>query len=263
MKNINELPALIRLENVTLTVERDITLLRGISWNIRKGERWALFGRNGSGKTKLLELIVGYLHQTSGEIYRFGSKLCDVREARKKIGYLSTPLKNRFHPADTILEVVESGAYASIGIYDEVTERERAKALALLKRIGMEGRENDRFAYLSDGEKQKTLFSRVLMTDPLLVILDEPATGLDLKAREDLLQTIALIANERDTAFVYVTHHTEEIVPSFTKTFILERGAGVYAGSIAEGLTAERLSALFETAVDVQWRNGRIYTTVR
>ncbi len=254
---------MIELKNISLYYyPREEFVLRDISWHIRPGERWVLFGRNGSGKTRLLEIITGYSCSSGGSVFRFGGSGPgqDLRELRKRIGYISGNLRESFGGAERVLDVVLSGLYASIGLYEEPGAGDVCRGRELLALSGLGGRERDPFGVLSDGEKQKVMFLRALIGDPELMILDEPSRGLDLAAREDLLFTVGSLSRERDLPLLYVTHHTEEITPLFNRIFLLHRGGCLFQGEIREGLTAERLSVLFGREVRVQEHEGRYYT---
>lgn len=252
---------MIELKNIYLRIDGK-TILKDISWDIRDGENWVLFGRNGAGKTKLLQVITGYSHQSDGEVVRFGEKCpgCDVRQLRKRIGYVSSPLRDMFYKSERLIDVVLSGIYASIGIYDEISNDQIDHAHALLSGVGMDNRADDEFGILSDGEKQKMLMLRAFMADPDLIIFDEVCAGLDLTSREDLLASIKKISEMKKTSIVLMTHHTEEIIDIFGKMFIIHNGSMFFSGDIADGLTDENMSAIFQRKVKVDRIGGRYYT---
>ncbi len=256
---------MIHLNNISLYFpESDGYILRDITWRIGPGEKWVLFGKNGSGKTRLLEIITGYIPPSSGEVFRFGRppRGTDIRELRKRIGYVSTFLREMFPPREKVLDVVISGIFASVGLYEEPTPEYRDRAGKLLTSIAMEDRARDRFGILSDGEKQKVMMLRALACEPDMLILDEPARGLDLAAREDLLAAIGAATAGRSLSAVYVTHHTEELSPLFTDIFILEQGKCFFKGPVEQGVTGEILSRLFGRTVEVARFHGRFYTMV-
>jgi iron complex transport system ATP-binding protein len=240
-------------------------ILQDIRWKVRDNENWVLFGRNGSGKTMLLEIISGYIYPSRGEVTRFGK--ChgeyDVREIRKRIGYISTPLKTMFSPYEKIIDVVISGLYASIGLYTKPSVKQVETALELLSTVKMETRSGEYFGILSDGEKQKVLMLRALINKPDLLILDEPAMGLDLPSREDLLASIEKLHRIRRVSVIYVTHHTEEITPMFTRIKIIADGRSFYAGSTRGGLKREILQKVFSHDVDVIEFHNRYYTVLQ
>lgn len=252
--------SMILLKNVGLRLADNKTILRDISWEIKKNENWVLFGRNGAGKTRLLEIISGYRFPSSGEVWRFGEAPAsgDIRETRKRIGYVSTLLQQRFYPKEAVLDVVASGVFASVGLYEEPAQAVYDKAYELLKRAGLAGRERDGFGILSDGEKQKVIMLRAVINNPNILILDEAAKGLDLAAREDFLSLIAEL--EGRISVIYVTHHVEEIIPVFRNIFILQNGSCLFQGLVSEGITSERLTAVFGRNVNVEKRRNRYYT---
>jgi iron complex transport system ATP-binding protein len=254
----------IRLKDVSL-VRKERHILRNVTWEIGVKENWVLFGRNGSGKTMLLEVITGYLHPSSGEVIRFGLPHgeYDLRELRRRIGYVSTPLKTMFSPHERLVEVVLSGLYASVGLYTRPQKREEERAAALLGTIGMGERLSDAFGPLSDGEKQKVLMLRALISDPELLILDEPAEGLDIPSREDLLHTLETLTVNGRHSIIYVTHHTEEITPLFTHIMILDGGSSFFAGPVRDGLKKETLRRVMGRPLDVLEINNRFYTVLR
>jgi iron complex transport system ATP-binding protein len=254
----------ISIKDVSL-VRRERHILRNVSWEIGGKENWVLFGRNGSGKTMLLEVITGYLHPSSGEVIRFGLPHgeYDLRELRRRIGYVSTPLRTMFSPHERLVEVVLSGLYASVGLYTRPQKREEERAAELLDTIAMGERLGDPFGPLSDGEKQKVLMLRALISDPELLILDEPAEGLDIPSREDLLHSLEKLTVNGRHSIIYVTHHTEEITPLFTHIMILDGGSAFFAGLVREGLKKELLQRVMGRRLDVLELNNRYYTVLR
>lgn len=256
---------MIKLENVSLDIYgAKRRILSGINWHIRPGENWILFGRNGSGKTKLLEVVTGYMFPTEGEVYRFGEGHLghDIRDTRTGIGYVSSALGARFTMNETILDTVLGGIYASIGLYDEPSPGDVGRAAALIAEAGLAGREHDMMGNLSDGEKQKVMMLRALIGDPGLLVFDEPAAGLDIVAREDLLDSIRTVAGRRSIACVYVTHHVEEIIPLFDRIFILDNGSCFFSGMVAEAVEKDVLSKVFGRGIEVFGRNGRLHSSV-
>jgi iron complex transport system ATP-binding protein len=252
------------LRDVSLFRENRV-ILQNINWKVRDNENWVLFGRNASGKTMLLEIITGYLYPSRGEVIRFGKRHgeYDVREIRRKIGYVSTPLKTMFGRREKIIDVVTSGIFGSIGLYMPPGREQVRAAEELLSTIHMDTRSDDYFTILSDGEKQKVLMLRALINQPDLLILDEPALGLDLPSREDLLLTIEKLHRARKTPIIYVTHHTEEITPIFTNVMIIDGGRSFYSGEIKNGFRKDLLGKVFNHEVDIIELNSRYYTVLR
>ncbi|WP_453991890.1 ABC transporter ATP-binding protein [Bacillus nitroreducens] len=250
------------LKNVTLR-RNDSLILQNINWQIEQGEHWVLYGLNGSGKTALLNLINAYNFPTSGQAtvlgFKFG-KMYLGEELRKKIGFVSNSLQEKLYPSDNAFEVVLSGAFASIGLYESPTDEMRERAIGLLEDLGCIGYANREYSTLSQGEKQRVLIARALMADPAILILDEPTNGLDFIAREQLLDSIEKLANkENSPAIIYVTHHVEEILPVFRKTMLLKNGEVFASGQTEEIITSEILSNYFDLPVHVHWENDRPY----
>jgi iron complex transport system ATP-binding protein len=253
---------MVELKNISLRFAGQRTnVLNDISWHIRANENWVLFGRNGSGKTKLLEIITGYLFPSEGEVIRFGSGQSgsDIREVRKRIGYISTALKDAFSKNERIIDIVLSGLFASIGLYQEPREGDRAAARELLAALGLEERSSERFGTLSDGERQMVLILRAFINSPDLLIFDEPAVSLDLSAREQLLESIEILRARKEISLIYVTHHIEEITPLFNKIYIIDEGRCCFNGLIASGLSDSLLSRIFNRKIQVRRFDGRYY----
>lgn len=236
-------------------------LLRSVDWQVNKQENWVLYGLNGAGKTALLNMLCSYYFPTSGEMTVLGhifGKEALGEKLRKKIGLISAGLEKKLHPEDNAFEIVLSGAFASIGLYESPTDCMREKAIDLLKAFGSFEYANRTYDTLSQGEKQKVLIARALMNDPKLLILDEPVTGLDFLAREQVLETISWIASKPDApTLLYTTHHAEEILPVFQHTLLLNEGTVFHKGETNQVMTSDMLSSFFDCPVDVMWRNGR------
>lgn len=238
-------------------------ILQNIDWTVKRGEHWAMVGANGAGKTALLNIITGYMWPTTGEVTVLGKQFgdYDLRELRKSIGWVSSALFerfNRFRASEQTLNVVLSGKFASIGIYENISEKDRQEAYDLLAFFDCAHLADKPFNVLSQGEKQRTLLARAWMTKPKLLILDEPCTGLDLLARETVLQTVDRLANASDgPTILYVTHHVEEIIPLFTHALLLKDGRLIASGEKKLTITSDRLSELFDVPVDLTWQSGR------
>jgi iron complex transport system ATP-binding protein len=250
----------LHLEDVSLKKE-GTWILKDVNWQIEKGENWVLFGLNGSGKTAILKMLHGEYFPTSGRVtildMEFGKTyLGEV--LRSKMGFVSSALQEKIYPNDNAFEIVLSGAFASIGLYEQPTDEMREKAIELLKDFGCFPYANRHYDTLSQGEKQRVLIARALMADPELLILDEPASGLDFIAREQFLETIERISQKQEApTIVYVTHHVEEVLPTFNKTLLLKNGQVFAAGNTTEMISSETLSQFFDLPVHVQWENGR------
>jgi iron complex transport system ATP-binding protein len=224
-------------------------LVRDISWSVELDERWVVLGPNGAGKTTVVQLASAYLHPTTGVVQLFGEQLgrVDIFELRPRIGLSSAALNARIPSGERVADVVMSAGYAVLGRWRETYETvDESRATALLAQFGVGSLAERRFGTLSEGERKRVQIARALMTDPELVLLDEPAAGLDLGAREDLVSRLARLAADPDApALVLVTHHVEEIPPGFSHALLLRDGGVVAQGLLTDVLTSENLSATF------------------
>ncbi|WP_149204375.1 ABC transporter ATP-binding protein [Actinotalea subterranea] len=235
---------------------RDVTVRRGaktildrVSWTVEEGERWVVLGRNGAGKTTLLQIAAGRMHPSSGTAHVLGQRLggVDVFELRPRIGVASAALADQIAPSETVLDVVLTAAYGMTGRWREQYEAlDHERAHALLDVFGVDDLAVRRFGTLSEGERKRAQIARALMTDPELLLLDEPAAGLDLGGREELVGALTELARDpRSPVSVLVTHHVEEIPAGFTHVLLLRDGQVHAAGPIDHVLTAEHLTATF------------------
>jgi iron complex transport system ATP-binding protein len=243
------------------------TLLIKVDWQVREGERWVILGPNGAGKTTLLQIAAARLHPTSGIAGILDESLgkVDVFELRPRIGLSSAALANQIPEYEKVLNVVVTAAYGVTGRWREGYEKDdERRAFALLNEWGMGPLLNRPFASLSEGERKRVQIARALMTDPELLLLDEPAAGLDLAGREDLVHRLSELArDEAAPAIVLVTHHLEEVPPGFTHAMLLRDGAVVAQGPIEDVLTAGNLSETFGLPLDVSVTAGRYTATAR
>ena len=240
-------------------------ILKNINWEIKKGENWALLGLNGSGKSTLLSMIPAYTFATSGEVSVFEKKFgtCVWAEVKEKVGFVSSSL-NTFSDSlnnQTLNNIVLSGKYNSIGIYQEITQKDREKANNIIKDFKLSHLKLNKYITLSQGEQRKTLLARVFMNEPSLLILDEPCSGLDIRAREIFLKTLE--ESKSDIPFIYVTHQIEEIISSITHVAILDNGEIVSQGNKFEVLTEENLSKLYGIDLKIEWSNNRPWLIVK
>ncbi|HEU5034134.1 MAG TPA: ABC transporter ATP-binding protein [Mycobacteriales bacterium] len=247
-----------------VTVRRgDATMVRGVSWTIRAGERWVVLGANGAGKTTLLQVAAGTIRPTAGRVSLLGEPLeaTDLDDLLPRIGWASAALADRLPADERVLDVVLTASYAALRRgaerYDAVDER---RARDLLAQLGCRTLVDRAFGTLSEGERKRVQLARALMTDPELLLLDEPAAGLDLGGREALLRTLGrLAADPLSPALVLVSHHVEEVPEGFTHALLLREGAVVAAGPIREVMRSSRLSACFGLPLLV-FRRGDRYT---
>jgi iron complex transport system ATP-binding protein len=237
------------------------TILGGIDWKVQDSDRWVVLGPNGAGKTTLLQLAAAQIHPSSGKVKILDDSLgkVDVFELRPRIGFASTALARRVPRDERVLDVVLTAAYSVTGrwneSYDEVDERRAQRVLTEWK-LGHLG--NRRFGDLSDGEQKRVQIARSVMTDPELLLLDEPAASLDLGAREELVGLLGGFASSSTSpAIVMVTHHVEEIPPGFTHALLLAEGRVAASGELDEVITSENLSDAFGLALNVTRDGGR------
>ncbi|WP_314811548.1 ATP-binding cassette domain-containing protein [Fusobacterium pseudoperiodonticum] len=240
-------------------------ILKNINWEIKKDENWALLGLNGSGKSTLLSMIPAYTFATSGEVSVFEKKFgtCVWAEVKEKVGFVSSSL-NTFSDSlnnQTLNNIVLSGKYNSIGIYQEITQKDREKANNIIKDFKLSHLKLNKYITLSQGEQRKTLLARAFMNEPSLLILDEPCSGLDIRAREIFLKTLE--ESKSKIPFIYVTHQIEEIIPSITHVAILDNGEIVSQGNKFEVLTEENLSKLYGIDLKIEWSNNRPWLIVK
>jgi iron complex transport system ATP-binding protein len=243
------------------------TLLDAIDWTVEVDERWAVLGPNGAGKTTMLQIAAAALHPTSGAAYVLGEQLgtVDVFELRPRIGLASAAFADRIPPRERVRDVVISAGYSVIGRWREsYSEPDVARANVLLEVAGVAALGERTYGTLSQGERQRVQIARALMTDPELLLLDEPAAGMDLGGREDLLRRLTRIAADADApATVLVTHHVEEIPPGITHALLLREGRVVASGLASEVLRAETLSETFGLPLVVERRARRWYARAR
>ncbi|MGW8456970.1 ABC transporter ATP-binding protein [Streptomyces niveus] len=250
------------LELVDVSVVRDgRALVDDVSWSVKEGERWVILGPNGAGKTTLLNLASSYLFPSTGKVKILGDKLgkVDVFELRPRIGIAGVAMAEKLPKRQTVLQTVLTAAYGMTATwhenYDAVDEQ---RARAFLDRLGMTDYLDRRFGTLSEGERKRTLIARAMMTDPELLLLDEPAAGLDLGGREDLVRRLGRLARDPYApSMIMVTHHVEEIAPGFTHVLMIRQGKVLAAGPMETELTSRNLSLCFGLPLVVEQTNER------
>ncbi len=232
-----------------------------VDWAVTDDQRWVVLGPNGAGKTTVLQLAASLLHPTSGTVDILDERLgrTDVFELRPRIGFASSAMARRVPAEETVLDVVLTAAYAVLGRwredYEDIDERRAMRVLAEWKLDGLADRT---FGTLSDGEQKRVQIARAVMTDPELLLLDEPTASLDLGAREELLTLLGGYAQAPTTpAMIMVTHHVEEIPVGFTHVLLLREGRVVAAGPLTEALTAENLTTTFGLPITLTSVDGR------
>jgi iron complex transport system ATP-binding protein len=252
--------AVVDLAGVSI-VRGGSTLLDDITVQIDETDRWVVIGPNGAGKTTLLQVLGAQIHPTAGVAGLLGEVLgtVDVFELRPRIGITSAALAERIPRSERVHDVVVSASYAVLGRWrEDYDELDHQRADELLDQLGIGGLVDRTFGTLSEGERKRVQIARALMTDPELLLLDEPAAGLDLSGREALVRTLSELAQDPYApASVLVTHHVEEIPVGITHALLLKGGRLVAAGPVEETLTAENLSATFDLPLALSRSDGR------
>lgn len=241
----------------------DKTILTDVSLTINEGEHWVILGKNGSGKSTILEMINGYLFPSTGQVHVLGQPYgtIDVRDIRRRIGYISQTLIEKLTLRDPVWEVVAGGKYGYLRIYERMPEEVKQQAIDVLEQVNMSEFRNQPFGLLSQGERKKVLLARVLMSDPALLIMDEPCAGLDLYERENFLSLLPIF-DEKNVPLIYVTHHIEEIAPVFTHVLLIDDGRIVAAGPKEEVLTPQLIYDAYQVEVTIDWVRGRPWVKV-
>jgi iron complex transport system ATP-binding protein len=237
------------------------TILDSVNWGVEDDERWVILGPNGAGKTTMLQIAAAAMHPTRGlaEVLEEPLGQTDLFELRPRIGFASTAMARKVPASEKVIDVVMTAAYSVTGRwneeYDAVDERRAQRVLAEWKLDHLADRT---FGTLSDGEQKRVQIARAVMTDPEILLLDEPAASLDLGAREELVQLLGGYASEAGSpAIIMVTHHVEEIPRGFTHALLMSGGRIVAAGPLAESLTAENLSQTFSLQIALTETDGR------
>jgi iron complex transport system ATP-binding protein len=236
-------------------VRDNATLLDEVTWRVDEGQRWVVLGPNGAGKTTLLQIAGARAFPSSGSVEVLDERLgqVDVFDLRPRIGLTSAVLADQIPATERVVDVVLTGSYAVVGRWRESYDPiDVMRAEAILTAVGMLALAQRRYGTLSEGERKRVQIARALMADPELMLLDEPAAGLDLGGREDLVARLARIAlDPAAPTMVLITHHVEEIPPGFTHVLLLRAGRVVAAGPLAQTLTSDLLSQTFAMALEV------------
>jgi iron complex transport system ATP-binding protein len=245
-----------------VTVVRDgTTLLADVSWEVREGEHWVVLGPNGAGKTTLLSVAGAGLLPSAGSVTLLGERFgaADLGELRTRVGLSSSSLSDRVPPQETAVDVVVTAAHGVVGRWSsgyDASDVQRAEGL--LSRVGLRAFAGRRYGSLSEGERKRVLLARALMSDPELLLLDEPAAGMDLGAREAMLRLLTRISSAPGASpSVLVTHHVEEIPTGTTHAMLLSRGRVVASGPLVEVLTGPLLTQAFGIPLQVAAVEGR------
>ena len=253
---------------------RDVTVVRAgrpildnVSWSVEPGQRWVIMGANGSGKTTLMQVCSGFIHPTRGHAEILGYELgrANVAEMRLQIGIASSAIAALLPLDETVLNCVLTAAYGISGRWRERYDgMDFERAHMLLDSWGLSSFAHRTIGTLSEGERKRVLIARALMTDPELLILDEPAAGLDVAGREDLIARLAaLAADPAAPILVLVTHHVEEIPPNFTDALLMSHGRISHVGPVHKIIASEPMSEAFETPLWVEFGDDRWYARGR
>jgi iron complex transport system ATP-binding protein len=252
--------AVIELADVSV-VRGTTRLLSHVTWQVEEDERCVVLGPNGAGKTTLIQVLSTNVYPTDGVVGVLGEVVgtVDVFELRPRIGLTSAALADRIPRGERVGDVVVSASYAVIGRWREAyDELDHGRAARLLADVGASHLVDRSFGTLSEGERKRVQIARALMTDPELLLLDEPAAGLDLAGREDLVSTLSTLAlDAMAPATVLVSHHVEEIPPGFTDVLLLKDGEIVAAGPLSQTLTEENLTRTFGLPLQLSLVDGR------
>ena len=258
--------AILQLSDISVR-RGDRVILGPLNWQVLEGQRWVILGPNGAGKTTLLQICSSLIHPTTGEIHILGEKLgrVDVFELRTRIGLTSSALVEQISPDELVMDVVLTAAYAMLGRWQEKYDLwDESRAMALLTALGVRELGERLFGSLSEGEKKRVQIARALMADPEVLLLDEPASSLDLGGREDLLRRIESLSRDPlAPATVIVTHHIEEIPVGTTHALLLRDGVAVAQGEVASVITDQNLTQAYGLAITVQTEGGRFFARAR
>jgi iron complex transport system ATP-binding protein len=250
----------LRLRGVTVSYEKSL-LLRDVDWTVRSDESWVVIGPNGAGKTTLLQVAAAMLAPTDGSVTVLGEAIedADLTDLRTRIGFASVAVADRVPPGEKVIDLVLTASYGILGrTAENYDSSDVTRAVELLDAMGCAHLIRRRFLTLSEGERKRVQIARSLMADPELLLLDEPAAGLDLGGREDLLRRIAALRSDpRAPMIAMVTHHVEEVPAGFTHAMLLRRGAVLAAGPVHEVFTERNLSRCFGIPLRVGRHAGR------
>lgn len=243
-------------------------ILKGINWQVKRGERYFVLGANGAGKTTLVRMLMGYAWPVFGAVVevlgrRFGA--VNLQELRKKIAWVSPLMHQWLGDREwTGRQMVLSGPDATIGLFRDPTEQEEAQAVNLMRSLRAEHLMERPVSAMSSGEQVKVLIARALMTNPELMILDEPSVFLDIAGREFLLNTIADMAAARpELTLIFITQRIEDILPTFDRGMILKDGQMISNGSRDQVLTESNLRQAFDLPIRlIHGSQGRLWSVI-
>jgi iron complex transport system ATP-binding protein len=253
----------LRLRGVGVRLQRSM-LIKDVDWTVRSDESWVVLGPNGAGKTTLLQVAAALRMPTDGSAEVLGERLeaadpAALAELRSRVGIVSAAVADQVPPGEKVIDLVLTSAYGILGREEEdYDSADVTRAVELLDALGCAHLIRRKFTSLSEGERKRVQIARALMPDPELLLLDEPAAGLDLGGREDLLAYISVLAQDpRAPVVVLVTHHVEEVPAAVTHAMLLRKGSVLSAGPLAEVLTERLLSRCFGVPLHVEQRGSR------
>ncbi|MFM1796676.1 MAG: hypothetical protein RL733_457 [Actinomycetota bacterium] len=256
----------LEVRNVEVT-RSNKRILGPLSWQVYEGQRWVILGPNGAGKTTLLQLLAALIHPSKGEVRILGERMgsVDVFELRPRIGFTSSAMMDLLPHEERVMDVVLTSAYAIAGRWQEDYDLwDESRAKALLTTFGVRELSERILGTLSEGEKKRVQISRALMSDPEVLLLDEPAAGLDLGGREDILARITqYTSDEHSPVTIIVTHHIEEIPAGTTHALLLKEGQILFAGPITETLTSQNIEKVFGVDVNLSFDGKRYFATAK
>jgi len=255
--------SIIKLEHVSCKVGRKY-LLNDISWNVKKGEHWLVFGMNGSGKTTLLSIVSGFKHFSSGKVSAFGESFTNenILHMRQRIGWVSMSFFDKHYSKESALNIVLSGKNGTLGLSYDIKLEDVRFAKTLLEKLSLGDRVDYTFDMFSKGERQNILIARALFCNPDILVLDEPCTGLDVYNRTTLFNTIEDLSERSDVTIIYVTHYVEEIMPLFQNTLLLKNGRIFRSGKTSDLFIKEIITELLGFPIQISKDNNNIYLQV-
>ena len=251
---------IIRAEGLCMQTGKQF-LLRDINWEVKRGEHWLIFGMNGSGKTTLLSMVAGFKCPTKGRLEVLVQTYSNdnIFALRRKIGWVSSSFFDIYLSREPALEIVLSGLSGTLGIRYGITAADVRQAKALLRELQLADKMNTPFCHMSKGERQNVLIARALIARPEILVLDEPSAGLDIYAREHMLNTVRDLAAHQNVTVLYVTHYPEEIQPFMNKTLLMRKGQVFAQGDTDSVVTSEYISRLMGDRTTVsRAADGRI-----
>lgn len=255
---------IIEIENL-YTTSGNRYLLQNINWTIKEGEDWILFGNNGCGKTTLLSTLAGFRNWTSGTIKVFGEEYAkdNIFRLRKQIGWVSSSFFDKYYHGEKAIDIVLSGLTGSLSKQFDISNQDILKAYDLMEQFNLCNKRERLFDTMSKGERQNVLLARAMMSDPKLLILDEPGSGLDVFARENMLRMVDDMARKDNATVLYVTHYPEEILPIFKNCALMKQGSLYAQGNTEDIFTDKYMSEFVNMPVTVDKNGDKYFLTAK